>query len=85
MVTIGYEVKELYPRSYRKCLEPVLEVKDLAGIAKPESAILTLHRGEVLGISGLIGSGCNELMRVIFGLDTVCNGEINVGAYIGPD
>ncbi len=81
---VGREVTELYPRSSRQCLEPVLEVKNLAGIKKPESASLTLHRGEVLGISGLVGAGRTELIRVIFGLDPVRNGEIKIGVYVGP-
>ncbi len=36
----------------------------------------TLHRGEVLGIAGLLGSGRTELARAIFGADKIDSGNI---------
>jgi ribose transport system ATP-binding protein len=38
----------------------------------------TLHKGEILGISGLMGSGRSELARILFGLDPHSDGEIHV-------
>lgn len=81
---VGREVSELYPRSVRRCGEAVLEIEGLAGMQKPESASLTLHRGEVLGIAGLVGAGRTELLRAVFGLDPVKSGRIKLGAYVGP-
>jgi len=80
---VGREVSELYPRSVRSRGEAVLEVENLAGAAKPESASLTLHRGEVLGIAGLVGAGRTELLRAVFGLDPVKSGRVRLGAYVG--
>jgi ribose transport system ATP-binding protein len=48
----------------------------LAGVS------FTLHRGEVLGVAGLMGSGRTELARALFGLDPFAQGEIRVGG--GP-
>jgi len=81
---VGRQVEDLYPRSPRRAGEVVLEVKDLAGVGKPTSASLKLHRGEVLGIAGLIGAGRTELLRSIFGLDPVRTGQIKLGLYTGP-
>lgn len=81
---VGREVHELYPRSVRKRSDVLLEIENLTGINKPESTNLTLHRGEVVGICGLVGAGRTELLRVIFGLDQVKSGKIKIGAYIGP-
>jgi ribose transport system ATP-binding protein len=81
---VGREVNEMYPHSSRDRGKLVLEIKELAGSAKPESSSLLLHQGEVLGIAGLVGAGRTELLRVIFGLDPVRRGEIKIGAYIGP-
>lgn len=81
---VGRKVDDLYPRTNRRLGESVLEIKNLAGKIKPESASLTLHRGEVLGISGLVGAGRTEFLRAIFGLDVVKSGEIKVGIFIGP-
>ncbi len=81
---VGREVEKMYPHSSRVRGKPVLEVKELAGILKPEFSSLTLHQGEVLGIAGLVGAGRTELLRTIFGLDPVRRGEIKIGVYIGP-
>jgi ribose transport system ATP-binding protein len=81
---VGRSVDELYPRSARRRGEAILEVADLAGPKKPTSAGLTLHRGEVLGIAGLVGAGRTELVRAIFGLDPVRAGRIRFAAYQGP-
>jgi ribose transport system ATP-binding protein len=81
---VGREVKDLYPRSQRKRGDPILDIRDLAGLTKPEHASLTLHRGEVLGICGLIGAGRTEFLRAVFGLDPVRKGEIKLGIHAGP-
>jgi ribose transport system ATP-binding protein len=81
---VGREVHEMYPKSQRKMGEVILEIENLAGNKKPESASLQLHRGEVLGIGGLVGAGRTEFFRTIFGLDPVKSGEIKIGIYSGP-
>lgn len=81
---VGREVTDLYPRSPRVAGEAVLEVADLAGVGNPVSASLTLHRGEVLGIAGLVGAGRTELLRTLFGLNPVRRGEITLGVHTGP-
>jgi ribose transport system ATP-binding protein len=80
---VGRNVDDLYPRSARTPGDVILEVKNLSGIAKPKSASLQLRRGEVLGISGLVGAGRTELLRTIFGLNHVTGGEIRIGTYSG--
>jgi ribose transport system ATP-binding protein len=81
---VGRAVEDLYPRSARTSGEVILEIKNLGGIEKPKSASLELRRGEVLGISGLVGAGRTELMRAIFGLNKIASGEIRIGASGGP-
>jgi len=81
---VGRQVEELYPRSARQAGEVILEIEDLAGLEKPRSASLKLHRGEVLGIAGLVGAGRTELLRSLFGLEPVKRGRIRLGVYTGP-
>ena len=75
---VGRNVEDLYPRSKRTPGDALLELKDLGGVRKPESATLTLRRGEVLGIAGLVGAGRTELLRTVFGLDAVKRGSVRV-------
>jgi len=81
---VGRQIEQLYPRSQRARREPVLEIKELAGWNRLESASLVLHRGEVLGIAGLVAAGRTDLLRTLFGLERVRQGELKVAAYLGP-
>jgi ribose transport system ATP-binding protein len=81
---VGRDVEDLYPRSERKPGEVVLEVNNLASRGnKPRSATLQLRRGEVMGVAGLVGAGRTELLRALFGLRPVRQGQVRVAAYTG--
>ena len=80
---VGRDVKELYPRSVHVPGEELLSVEELSGSRKPVSASLSLRRGEVLGIAGLIGAGRTEFLRAVFGLDPIRSGRVTVGTYSG--
>ncbi|HLO98968.1 MAG TPA: sugar ABC transporter ATP-binding protein [Fimbriimonas sp.] len=76
---VGRNVSELFPRSPRQAGDALVTVENLWGNADiPKGASLSLHAGEVVGIAGLNGSGRSELLRAIFGLDSVRNGSITV-------
>jgi len=75
---IGRRLEEMYPYIPRNRGEVLIEVKDLRTRSVLERADLTLHRGEVLGIAGLVGSGRSELLRGIYGLDPIEAGSIRV-------
>jgi ribose transport system ATP-binding protein len=77
---VGRTLDDMYPRGARAAGEPMLQLDRVV----PGSATLTLHRGEILGIAGLLGSGRTRLLRAIFGLEPVTSGAIVVGAYSGP-
>ncbi|RYG44604.1 sugar ABC transporter ATP-binding protein, partial [bacterium] len=77
---VGRDVSDLYPRSVRTVGEPILHIHDLAGKERPKKASLTLHRGEVVGIAGVVGAGRTEFLRSIFGLDPVQNGTIRIAS-----
>jgi ribose transport system ATP-binding protein len=63
--------------------EAILTLDGLAGVSKPSRASLVLHRGEVLGLAGLIGAGRTELLRAVFGLDPVARGTVRVKSWSG--
>jgi ribose transport system ATP-binding protein len=79
----GRQMDQLFPRSAHAPGEVILELDSVGGAIKPASASLTLRRGEVVGIGGLMGAGRTELLRAIFGLDPVRRGTIRVAAWTG--
>lgn len=58
--------------------EVLLEVKDLCKHAVFKNIHFQLHRGEVLGLAGVVGSGVEELCEVICGDEKPTHGEILV-------
>ncbi|HEX3071352.1 MAG TPA: sugar ABC transporter ATP-binding protein [Thermoanaerobaculia bacterium] len=51
-------------------LEVLLEVENLSAPPRLRVASFKLHRGEILGIAGLVGSGRSDLVRALFGLQS---------------
>ncbi|MBW8895155.1 MAG: sugar ABC transporter ATP-binding protein [Acidobacteria bacterium] len=76
---VGQAVGDLFPRSPRVRGEAILEVSSL----EPGSVSFALHRGEIFGIAGVLGSGRTHLLRTLFGLEPVRSGRVRVGVYSG--
>ncbi len=58
--------------------KPLLEVENLTVPGRIENISFTLYPGEVLGLSGLVGSGRTEVLRAIFGADTSARGTVRL-------
>lgn len=58
--------------------EKLLSVRNLSVDGIVADVSFDLHAGEVLALTGLIGSGCTEVMNAIFGLQPVTTGEIEL-------
>ena len=74
---VGRELTNTYPQ--RNCVkdEVVLEVQNVYGY-RNDDVSFKLHKGEILGLSGLVGAGRTELARVIFGADKKLAGKVLV-------
>jgi ribose transport system ATP-binding protein len=58
--------------------ETVLSVRGLRRLPRVEEASFDLHRGEVLGIGGLVGAGRSELARLLYGADRPDSGAMTL-------
>jgi ribose transport system ATP-binding protein len=75
---VGRRIEELYPSVPHTPGETVLSVNGLFGIKKPQNVSFELRRGEILGLTGLVGAGRTELLRAILALDRVRAGRVRV-------
>jgi ribose transport system ATP-binding protein len=62
--------------THNRISPPVLEVQELSDGRKLEPTNLGVRSGEILGLSGILGAGHSELLRLIFGADRKTQGEI---------
>jgi ribose transport system ATP-binding protein len=58
--------------------EVLLEASGLTAGSRVQNVSFTLHRGEIIGLAGLMGSGRTELARCLFGIDKLDSGEVRV-------
>ena len=76
---VGRELKESAAADQKRAAgirAPALTVKNLTRKGVIEDISFTVHRGEVLGLAGLVGAGRTELARAIFGADPIDSGEL---------
>ena len=76
---VGREMKERYPHRDKKIGEVLMEVKDLSTATPAFTGVnFELHKGEILGIAGLVGSRRTEVLETLFGIRRKGEGQIVV-------
>jgi monosaccharide-transporting ATPase len=65
-------------RKEKTSVEPLLEIRDLGRKGSMSAFNLTINKGEVLGLAGLLGSGRSETARLLFGIDRASSGTISL-------
>ena len=73
----GREITEQYPPYLGNPQEEVLRVENLT-TGKIHNVSFSLHKGEILGFAGFVGSGRTETARAIMGVDPLRSGKITV-------
>jgi ABC-type sugar transport system ATPase subunit len=73
---VDRDVSELFPKQESQIGDVVLSVQGLSAAGEFDDVSFDLHKGEILGISGLMGAGRTELMEAIVGARTPTKGEI---------
>lgn len=75
---VGRDLTEHFPKKAVAPGEELLRVENLTRHGVLYDISLTLRRGEVVGVAGLMGSGRTELARAIFGADPIQAGRVTV-------
>ena len=76
---VGRDIDDVFPPYQTSCAgEVVLSVKNLNRDGVLNDVSFDLHKGEILGFSGLMGAGRTEVARAVFGADPVDSGDITV-------
>ena len=82
---VGREITNFYPKEKVPISGPIMEVKDFS-VPHPsipdrkiiDNVSFTLHKGEILGIAGLVGAGRSELVNAIFGKEPKLSGKVYI-------
>jgi rhamnose transport system ATP-binding protein len=75
---VGREVKALFPKTAAERGEELLRAERLSRGAEFRDVSFAVHRGEILGLYGLVGAGRTEVAKTIFGMKAPDSGKIYV-------
>lgn len=73
---VGRPMEDIYPEIAPCTQEVILEVKNLSYKKRFQNVSFELHKGEILGLSGMVGAGRSDVATGIFGLGPVESGEV---------
>ncbi len=76
---VGRDVSQVYQRSENNYTGEVLRTSALCDRGgRVKNADIVLRKGEVVGIAGLVGAGRTELARLIYGIDKIASGTVQI-------
>jgi ribose transport system ATP-binding protein len=82
---IERDLTEMFPKRRVDLGEAILNIRGLSAPNRFDDVSFSLRRGEVLGITGLLGSGAKDLIRTLFGLEQAASGQIEIeGRAVRP-
>ncbi|QRM57607.1 sugar ABC transporter ATP-binding protein [Sinorhizobium sp. BG8] len=76
---VNRDIVDLYPKPSVERGGPLLKVEGLSLSDRYSDVSFTLHKGEVIGLTGLVGSGAKEVVRTLFGLEAPTAGRVELG------
>ena len=75
---VGRDVSQIFPTRERNIGDIVLSVDNYSHPTEFNQISFNLHRGEILGFYGLVGSGRSEFMQALFGITRASCGAVRV-------
>ena len=73
---VGRQLTDFYVKDSVPQDEVFMEVKNLSHAGVFQDVSFTLKKGEILGVSGMVGAGRSEVARAIVGIDKKTGGEV---------
>jgi rhamnose transport system ATP-binding protein len=73
---VGREITQLFPKKKAVIGEKILRVEGLGRTGHFTDVSFTLHKGEILGLTGLVGAGRSEVCQAIFGITSYDQGKV---------
>lgn len=72
------DIKSGHGQNAQKTGTPVISAKQIGHVGTIKPFDIDIHKGEVIGLTGLLGSGRSELVRAIYGADKADSGKLMV-------
>ena len=79
---LGATLKDEFSKSNTPRNEVLLKITNATKVNKFREINLELHKGEVLGIFGLMGSGRSEFLEAVYGVEELDYGEVSLNSKI---
>jgi ribose transport system ATP-binding protein len=74
---LGFSLERLYPEPHEPTREVLAKLEDVSGPLVSDLSV-TLHKGEIVGVTGLLGSGWEELPYLLFGATEAKRGKLHM-------
>jgi ABC-type sugar transport system ATPase subunit len=82
---IGGDFRAHYPKEHNSTGDVLLRVDDIHTARGVRGASFVLHRGEVFGLAGLIGTGRTSIAHALFGIERVVKGRLQSRSPSGAE
>lgn len=73
---VGREIKDLFPKPEIEIGEEILRVEGLNRTGFFKDVSFAVHKGEILGLTGLVGARRTEVVQTLFGVEKLASGKI---------
>jgi len=80
---VGSDIEEHYPKQRNAKDSVLLHAENISTEKGVDDVSITIRRGEVLGLAGLIGSGRTEIANALFGVDKLTSGSMSIDSGHG--
>lgn len=73
---VGREITQLFPKKEAQVGEELLKIDKLSRMGYFKDVSLSVHAGEIVGLTGLVGAGRTEVMEAVFGITKPDSGDV---------